>query len=425
VDRKRVFGYCMYDFANSSYTTLISTVAYSVYFSQAVVGGTAGRGELVWSIATSGSHVVLILTSPILGAIADHSGRRKQFLLLTTVQTVTACAALALVAPGDVLLGAALYLVGTVGFEGGYVFYNAFLPDVATPDKMGRVSAWSWGTGFLGGLISLVACIPFLAEPLVDPASGALDASAVTGYRTSFVVVAAFFALFSIPTFLYLPADRRRPESLAAREYVRAGFRRVAETLAHLRRYREIAKFVVAATFFQGGIETVIKFAALYAAVTFGIQGMELLILFIVSNLVAVPGTLAAGHLADRIGAKRALTGTLVGWLVLVLVAATASSKPVFWVLAAGIAIGMGATQAIGRSFMAQISPRARESEFFGFYLLCNKIGSIASLLLFGGMAAATGDQRIAVLGVAPLFLVAIVVMLSVDGAAARQSAAS
>jgi len=411
----------MYDFANSSYTTLISTVAFSVYYSRAVVGGSGGRGELLWSLASASAHVVLIVTSPVLGAIADHSGRRKLFLLMTTAQTVIACALLFFVRPGDVLLGAALYVVGSVGFEGGYVFYNAFLPEVSTPETMGRVSGWSWGTGFLGGMIALVACVPFLDQPLVDPASGALNASSVVGYRTSFVLVAVFFALFSVPTFLFLPRDRGRRDMITARGYVVAGFRRVSQTLTHLRRYRETAKFVVAATFFQGGIETVIKFSALYAAVTFGIQGAELLTLFIFSNLVAVPGTLAAGYLADRFGGKRALVCTLVGWFVLVLMGALAASKPAFWVLAAGIAIGMGATQAVGRSFMAQISPPDRESEFFGFYLLCNKVGSIASLLLFGGMAAATGDQRLAVLTVAPLFLVAVILMLRIDVDAALQ----
>jgi UMF1 family MFS transporter len=410
--RGEVFGYCMFDFANSSYTTLISTVAFSVYFRQAVVGGASGRGDFLWSVASVVAFAILILTSPVLGALADYSGRKKRFLLLTSAQTIISCALLWFVRPGDVALGMILFVVG------GYVFYNAFLPEVSTPSTIGRVSGWSWGTGFIGGLIALAACMPLLARPLLDPDSGVLDPRGVESWRLSFVVVAAFFALFSVPTFLLL---RERPTGRAPsgpRDYLRLGYRRVTDTLGHLRRYRQTARYVASALFFYGGIDVVIKFSAIYASVTYGFSGNELVLLFVFANVAAVPGTLLAGYVADWIGGKRALLVTLLLWFVLLGVAAFSSSKLTFWLLTAGIATGMGSTQAIGRSFMSQLSPPSRESEFFGFYLLCNKVGSILALVAFGAISWLTGgNQRLAVLATMPFFAIGLLLLARVDAA--------
>lgn len=420
--RREVVGYCLFDFANSSYTTLISTVAFSVYFRQAVVGSADGRGDLLWSFATATAHGVLILTAPLLGAVADYSGRKKLFLLLTTVQTVAACALLGLVGPGDVALGFVLFVVGSIGFEGGYVFYNAFLPEVSTPQTIGRISGLSWGVGFIGGLAALFACAPLL-RPLVGE-DGALLAESVAGYRLSFVVVAAFFALFSIPTFLFLreTGARQPPPSLAG--YAVAGVRRVTGTIARLRRYRDAGRFAAASLCYTGAIETVIKFSAIYATVTFALSGKELSWLFIAANVAAVPGTIAAGWFADRLGSRTALGLTLAGWFVLMLVASGVGSKTALWGITPAVAIGVGSTQSIGRALMAQLAPPSQESEFFGFYLLCNKLGSILGLLSFGAVSWLTGSQRWALVAVAPLFLVGLLLIRGVDPERAARAAA-
>jgi len=420
---REIFGYCMFDFANSSYTTLISTVAYAVYFRQAVVGA-AGHGDLLWSIAHASAYLLLILLSPILGALADYSGRKKMFLLMTAIQTVSACGLLFLVKPGDVLLGMLFCIVGTIGFEGGYVFYNAFLPEVSSPRTIGRVSGWSWGAGFIGGLLALAACLPLLRVPLLEPVSGALNLEAAANYRLSFLVVALFFALFSLPTFMFLRETGSPRGAINWKQLASIGFRRVGQTVAHLRRYRQAARYFAAALFFYGGIETVIKFSAIYASVTFGIQGLELLYLFIFANIIAVPGTLLFGYVADWVGGKRALVLLLVIWIGLLFLGAVAASKPAFWLMSTGVAVGVGGTQAVGRSFMSQISPPERRSEFFGFYLMCNKLGSIISLLLFGIISSATGNQRVAVLAVLPFFAIALLLMLSINERQATEAAA-
>jgi len=409
-----VASWCLFDFANSSYTTLIMTVAYSVYFRDAVVGAADNRGDRLWGIANFLTMGIVALTSPILGAFSDYSGRRKFFLILTTLQTVVATAALVIVGPGDVVSGIVLYVIASIGFEGGYVFYNAFLPDVSTPATIGRVSGWAWAVGYAGGLLSLAICFPYIKRPLRD-ASGVLDPIAISDRQLSFVLVAVFFLVFALPAFFWLREAPPQGRLSGVKEYVTVGFRRTAETLRHLNRYRETGKFILASLFFTDGITTVISFSAIYATTTFHFTSGDLVILFLVLNVVAFPGSLVAGYLADRFGPKRTLVGSLWLWVATILVGYAAHDRATFLLMAGLAALGMGSTQAVGRSFMAQITPPSRESEFFGFYVLSGKFASMFGPLVFGLVSEATGSQRLAVLSLLPFFLVGLGLMAMVD----------
>jgi UMF1 family MFS transporter len=412
--RAAVASWCLFDFANSSYTTLIVTVAYSVYFRDAVVGASDNRGDRLWGTANFLAMALVAATSPVLGAIADYSGRKKFFLVVTTLQTVVATALLYTVGPGDVAAGIFLYVVATIGFEGGYVFYNAFLPEVSTPRTIGRVSGWAWAIGYLGGLLSLALCYPLISRPLRG-ADGMLDPIATGHTRLSFLVVAAFFLVFAIPSFLWLRESKPLGRLTGLKNYAAIGFRRVGETLTHLRRYRETGTFILASLFFTDGITTVISFSAIYATTTFGFGRGDLVLLFLILNVVAFPGSLIAGYLADRFGPKRTLVGTLVLWVATILVGTLAQGRATFYLMACLAALGMGSTQAVGRSFMAQITPPSRESEFFGFYVLSGKFASMFGPLTFGLVSEATGSQRLAVLSLLPFFLVGLVLMATVD----------
>jgi len=421
---REIAAYCLFDFANSSYTTLIITVVFAVYFRNVVVGAADNTGDRLWGIANFIAMAIVVLATPLLGALADYSGRRKRFLILTTLQTVLATALLYLVGPGDVVLAMGLYIIGTVGFEAGYAFYNAFLPDVSTPETVGRVSGWAWAVGYVGGLACLVVALPLISPSLHD-ASGALQQAAVVARQRSFLLVAAFYLVFALPAFLWLressPLGRVRRWS----EYGTIGFKRVRETLSHLKRYRETAKYVVASLLFNDGITTVISFSAIYATTTFGFESHEIVQLFLVLNIVAFPGAIVAGHLADRIGPKKTIILTLLLWVAVVLTGALAAGRPAFWVMAIGAALGMGSTQAVGRSFMAQISPPDREAEFFGFYVLSGKFASMFGPLIFGLVSAGTGSQRLAVLSLLPFFLAGLAVMMSINEARAIRDASS
>jgi UMF1 family MFS transporter len=219
----------MFDFANSSYTTLIMTVVYSVYFRDAVVGAADNRGDRLWGIANFLAMAVVAVVSPILGAFSDYSGRRKFFLIATTLQTVVATALLYFVGPGDVTTGIVYYVIASIGFEAGYVFYNAFLPDVSTPRTIGRVSGWAWAIGYAGGLLSLAVCAPLIKRPLKD-ASGMLDPLALAHTRTSFLLVAVFFLVFALPSFIWLKESLPQGRLSGLREYVTVGWRRPCDT---------------------------------------------------------------------------------------------------------------------------------------------------------------------------------------------------
>lgn len=421
--RRALIGFCLYDFANSAYTTLIITLVFSVYFREAVVHAGDNSGDFLWGLANFMAMVLVAATSPILGAVADYSGRRKRLLVLFTLQAVLAAALLFTVAPGHIAWGMFLYIVGTVGFEAGYVFYNAFLSDLAAPEAAGRVSGWAWAAGYAGGLASLALCYPLIDSELHD-GLGRLSAAAIHERQLSFLLVAAFYLVFALPAFLWLRESRPQGTPLSLKGYTLVGLRRVAATLGQLRRHRETAKFIAASFFFTDGISTVITFSAIYATSTFGFTSAEMRNLFLVLNLVALPAALAAGYAADILGPKRTLSFTLVLWIGVVLTAFLAQSKAAFWIMASGAAVGMGSTQAVGRSFMSQLSPKARSAEFFGFYVLSGKLGSMFGPLLFGVVSSASGSQRLAVLSLLPLFVAGLVLLLRVDEQRGLQLAA-
>ncbi len=324
--------------------------------------------------------------------------------------------------PGDIALAMALFIVGLVAFEMGYVFYNSFLPEVSTPETVGRVSGWGWGVGYVGGLLCMLVCVPWIRQPLQDDGGNLLPAG-IAAYQTSFVLVAAFYLVFALPAFLWLRASPPQGRVPGWTAYPAIGFRRVRETLSHLSRYRETAKFILASLFFNDGITTVIAFASIYATTTMGFSNQEVVWLILVLNLVALPGSLAAGYLADAAGAKRTIVLTLALWMAVVMLGYLATSKLLFWIMAGGAALALGATQAVGRSFMSQITPPARQSEFFGFYALSGKFGSMFGPFLFGAISHRTGNQRLAMLSLLPFFLAGLVLMLSINERRAGEAA--
>ncbi|NWF82898.1 MAG: MFS transporter, partial [Bryobacteraceae bacterium] len=355
-------------------------------------------------------------------ALADFSGRKKAFLVGSTLLTIAATAALYFVGPGDVALGMAMFIIGNFGFEVGYVFYNAFLPEVSTPENVGRVSGWGWATGYVGGLVCLMACRPLISQSY-KTAAGGLDQTGISAYQLSFLLVAGFYLVFALPAFLLLKESPAQGEAKALADYVMIGFRRVGDTLRHLKHYKETAKFILASLFFTDGITTVIGFAGIYATTTMKFTSDELVWLFLVLNIAAFPGSLAAGYLADIMGPRKTLIATLLVWLVVVSAAGSAGSKAAFWGVAVGAAIGMGSTQAVGRSFMSQITPPSRAAEFFGFYVLSGKFASMFGPLIFGFVSSRSGSQRIAVLSLLPLFLLGLGLMIAINEKRALEAA--
>jgi UMF1 family MFS transporter len=393
--RTQIFVWSLFDFANTSFSVLIVAVGFSLYFKGVVVGGT-GRGDFFWGLTVSLSMLLTALIAPILGAASDQGHSRKIYLFWFTIASVLCTALLYFVGPGMILTGALLFIMANIGFEGGIVFYDAFLPLLTGRERLGRVSGYGFAMGYVGSLASLLIAMPLYADGFVP--------ENLHNVRLSFVVAAAMFLIFSLPLFFFLKDGG--PAARGNGSYVKAGVRRVRDTLRHLRSYRQVALFLFAFFLYNDGILTVISFASIFAQESLSFSLQEILVLFAVVQASAIAGSLFFGSLTDRLGPKRTIIISLICWLGVVIGAYFVMSKIAFYGI--GIVAGacMGGSQSASRSLMAMLTPAEREAEFFGFYDgFCGKASAVIGTFIFGALSWATGSQRIAALSVGLFFV--------------------
>jgi UMF1 family MFS transporter len=405
-------AWTLYDFANSAFAAIILSTVYPAYYANAVVGNAEGRGDFWWGLVVSTSMVVVALTSPVLGGIADHAGTRKPFLVGLTLVSVGATALMATVGPGRVLWGFTLGVAGLVTFEAAFVYYNSYLPRIAPAGQLGRVSAAGFAVGYAGSLVAFLAAYPF---------------AAAEAYWGCFLVAAVQFALFALPAFVVLPADARHPAPLAV-----AMRRGLDETLATLREIarrperREMRRFLTAYLVYEDGVNTVITFAAVFAAKTLGFSFTEIIGLFILVQLTALAGSALWARPTDSRGPKLVVTVTLVQWALVTVLAYFVHAKWQFWVVAVLAGTGLGAIQAASRTFMVTLVPSGREAEFFGFYQFVGKTGAVMGPLVFGVVSwALRGNQRAAIVAVGLFFVVGFVLLSRVRAGGPTGAAAS
>lgn len=417
VARSEILGWCMYDVADSAFTTVIITALYAPYFSKVVVGNPPDpnvlwglKGDFLWGIAASISDIIVALLAPILGAIADFSGSRKKFLGACALTIVLFTGALYFVGPGMATLGLVLFIIANVGFAGGGVFIDSFLPGISNESNAGRISGLKWAMGYTSGLICMAICLP-LAKNIVDnPTPEQLSLA-----RLIPALVAAYYAVAVIPTFLLL-CERSVPKPLPPGDsYVTVGFRQLRHTLRNVRRYGELFKLLVAFLVYNDGVVTVIYFAALDATDTIGFAAEEIAVMFIVMNVIAAAGAFSFGMLADRIGQKRTIFISLSIWMSAVVLAYFSYSKASFYVVAALAGIGMGSTQSVSRSLLALFTPKENAAEFFGFLGIAGKALAFLGPITFGAVSQMTGSQRPAILSVGVFFVAGMILLSFVD----------
>jgi len=408
----------MYDVADSAFTTVIVTALYAPYFSKIVVGNSQ-QGDFLWGLAASISELVVALLAPILGAIADFSGSRKKFLAVCAVTIVFFTAALYFVGPGMTAMGFALYVIANIGFSGGGVFIDSFLPGISNEKNVGRLSGLKWGMGYASGLVATALCLP-LSKGIVDnPTPDELFEA-----RLIPVVVAVYYAVTVIPTFVFL-RDRSVRKPLPAGEgYVTVGFRQLKRTLKHIRRYRELFKLLIAFLVYNDGIVTVIYFAALYATETIKFTTEEVAVMFIAMNVIAAAGALSFGLLADRIGQKRTIFISLGIWMAAVVLAYFAHSKGSFYVVATLAGIGMGSCQSVTRSLLALFTPKENAAEFFGFLGIAGKALAFLGPIIFGVVSKTTHSQRPAILSVGTFFVIGAILLAFVNERRGKEASA-
>jgi MFS transporter, UMF1 family len=402
----------MFDFANSSYTTIIVTVAFGVFYTKLVAP--PGRGELLWGLGLFLGNLIVLLLSPVVGAVADDSGRKKLFLFGTYAMCVAGTALLWFVVPGRWGLGLALLVLSFVGFSFGENLCAAFLPEISTPEDMGRVSGFGWGLGYFGGLGSLLLVKPLLA--------GGFTPANLARLRLAWPATAAFFLVAALPTFLILRerAPRGRGRAL---DYVKAGFRRLGETARSVRRFSELARFLGIFFVYSCGLTTVFAFSGIFAVQTMKFTSQELIVLFLALQVSAAAGAFLFGWIEDRLGAVATIRITLVLWILICLGAYLCRTKGEFWAVAVASGAAIGSLQSASRGLVGLFSPPEKSGEFFGFWGLAGKAAYMLGPFLFGTISSATGSQRTAMLSTAGFFLLGILGMAWVDEERGRAAA--
>jgi MFS transporter, UMF1 family len=420
VEKKEVWAWAMYDFANSGYTTVVITAVFNAYF-VSVVAENAPWATLSWTAALAVSYALIMVTAPLIGAYADAYAAKKRLLLATTVGCVLGTAALAAVGPGDLALGIVLVVFSNFFFGSGENLIAAFLPELSSDESLGKVSGWGWSLGYLGGLTALGLCLAYVTWAQAQ-GRGAAQFVPVT-----MLITAAVFALASLPTVLIL-RERAVPQAPGGEEgfggLAAVAFGRLLETIRHARRYPNMRRFLVCIVFYQAGIQAVITLAAIYAEKAMQFSTQDTIMLIFVVNITAALGAFGFGYVQDRIGHVRAIALTLAGWIVMIVLAWSAQGRLPFWIAANIAGLCLGASQSGARAVVGYFSPPARRAEFFGLWGLAVKLSSILGPVTYGLVTwLSGGDHRLAILITGSYFVAGLLLLSGIDAARGRRAA--
>jgi len=398
--KRTVASWALYDFANSSFTTVVVTFVYSVFFSKAMTGDEI-TGSAMWASGVTVSAVIVAILSPVLGAIADRGGYRKRFLFLFTVIAIVGSVMLFFAKPYTALADVGLesqaftailwFVIANIGFELGGVFYNAFLPDIAPQDRIGRISGYGWALGYVGGLLCLVIALFGLIQT-ESPWFG-FSTEANENVRATCLLVAGWFAIFSVPIFIFVKEDRTAA-SPSNTSLVSETWRQLVATARELRNYRHVIRLLAARLFYNDGLVTIFAFGGIYAGTEFQFTIDEVIVFGIALNVAAGAGAWAFSFIDDRIGGKKTINWTLIGLIAAVVVAVIAPSR--LWLWVGGLAVGIfaGPNQAASRSLLGRFVPPDKENEFFGFFAFSGKATAFLGPFLLGQATLLFHSQR-------------------------------
>jgi UMF1 family MFS transporter len=396
---KTIPSWCLFDFANSSYSAVITATIFPVYYANIIVGNTAGMGDIWWGRAISVSMAIVAITSPFLGGIADYAKIRKKLLLFLTFLCIAAVASFSFLRKDMAIEGFVLIVLANVGMEGGLVFYNSFLPEIVQPTHQGRVSAWGFGTGYAGSIFSLLLALFLVSHGMIN---------------SIWLMVALFFAVFSLPAFIFLPSDPKAGTKI----FVSAidGFCHTWGQFKKMWLNKNQRKFLIAYLIYEDGVNTVIVFSSIFAATTLGFKSDELIYMYLIVQATALAGVFLMAGYIDYWGPKRVILLSLILWIAVSIAIFFVYGKLLFAIIAAIAGFGLGTVQAATRAFYTQFILPGKESEFFGVYSLVGKSSAIIGPLVFGYLSSTFGSQRPAVLSIALFFLLGFVIIKSVSG---------
>lgn len=420
VTRREYWAWYLYDFGNSAYAAVVLLAIFSAYFKEQVVGG--AEGTRLWGIAVGIAMLCVAVTSPILGAIADYSAAKKRLLFFYTMLCVIFTALLFFVQQGDVVMGMTFFILAEIGYRSSQVFYNGLLPEITTPENIGRISGNGWAIGSAGGILCLLIVLPLIVlikGPFI--------------VRLSLVITAVFFALSAIPIFLWL-RERAEPQPLPPGDnYLTLGFRRLWRTLRKARNFGEFLKFMAAFIIFNDGIIMALDFAAIIGVVLYGMTQEQLIIFIIMVQITSVIGAYVFGLATDRWNSKSALIVSLLLMIGAVVWMYFNDSIVGFYLIGALAGFALTGVQSVSRTLVGQLSPPGHSAEFFGLFAVAGRTSSFIGPTIYGLLAAAVAaneeargvvaavaeqiGQRTAILSIAGFLVVGLLLLLTVNEA--------
>jgi MFS transporter, UMF1 family len=400
IKNRPVFSWALYDWANSAFATTVMAGFFPVFFQKfwsTDVTATETTARLGYGSAIAGA--VIAILAPVLGAIADRGGTRKKFMFVWTLLGVVATAALYFTAKGEWFAALALFVLATIGFNGGIVFNDALLLDVAPEGQLDRVSAFGYSLGYLGGgLLFLVNMLMVQSPALFGLADSA------QAVQVSFLTVAVWWLVFTIPVMRGV-RESARGTKLDLVSAITIGFRELGNTISHLRQYRTLVMFLIAYWFYIDGVNTIIKMAVNYGT-ALGLDTGKLLLALLVTQLVGFPAALFFGYLGNRIGPKRGILIGLVVYAAITVYAYYLDTEREFFALAVTVGLVQGGVQSLSRSLFGRLVPEGKNAEFFGFYNMMGKFATVLGPLLIAIVAGITHNERASIISLVLLFVV-------------------
>ncbi len=412
-NKKEIFGWVMFDFANSAYTTLVVTFIYATYFVKEIAPDEI-TGTALWSRGITITAICVALLSPLLGAIADQANLKKTFLFIATVITVIGSTLLYFFKPGQIYLALTFFVISNIAYELTNVFYNAFLPDITPKEKIGKISGLGWSIGYAGGLLAMALAMVLFINPDVP----LLGLSKETGehIRATNILVAIWFAIFSIPCFLFV-RQPKKTNGVSIKKSMCDGLSDLKNTFKEIKKYRQIVRLLIARLVYNDGLVTIFAFGGIYAAGTFGFTFSEIMIFGIVINLCAGIGAFAMGFLDDKIGGKKTIQISNIALAVASLIAVVAPDKSWFWVASIMVGLFAGPNQSASRSLLGRFVPKDKENQFFGFFAFSGKLTAFMGPLLLGILTSLFNSQRAGVSIVILFFIIGGIILTRVDEA--------
>jgi UMF1 family MFS transporter len=431
--RRERWAWYLYDFGNSAYAAVVLLAVYSAYFQGAVAGGVEGwpegRGSMLWGIAVGIAMLIVAVTAPVLGAVADFSGAKKRFLFFYTFVAVVFCGLLFFVQEGDWFIGMLFFILAEIGYRSAQVFYNSLLPEIAGQDEMAKISGNGWAIGSVGGIV----CLLIVLIPIVLTQSNQLVV------RLSLVFTAVYFAVFALFVFLWVKERAERRRLPAGETYLSLAWKRLRHTFGEVRSFREFVKFMIAFLVYNDGILMVLDFGAILGAVLFGMEQQELIIFMIIVQITSVVGAYLFGLIASDFGGKRSLVVALLLMLVPVFWLYFSDSKLAFYFIGGWAGFALTGVQSVSRTLVGMFSPPGKSAEFYGFFAVTGRTSSFIGPTIFGllaawatkrfelqGQVAELAEQsghRVALFSIAAFLLTGLVLLLLVNEKKGRAAA--